>query len=32
MWIGDRIYFASDRDGTLNLYAYDVETRKRPSS
>ena len=23
MWIGDRIYFASDRDGTLNLYRYD---------
>ncbi len=23
MWIGDRIYFVSDRDGTLNLYAYD---------
>ncbi|MGD8441643.1 MAG: S41 family peptidase [Holophagae bacterium] len=21
MWIGDTIYFASDRDGTLNLYA-----------
>ena len=24
MWIGDAIYFASDRDGTLNLYAYDI--------
>ena len=24
MWIGGTIYFASDRDGTLNLYAYDV--------
>ena len=24
MWIGDRIYFASDRDGRLNLYAYDL--------
>ncbi len=23
MWIGERIYFSSDRDGTLNLYAYD---------
>ncbi|ANM32344.1 peptidase S41 [Acidobacteria bacterium Mor1] len=22
MWIGDAIYFASDRDGTLNLYRY----------
>jgi tricorn protease len=26
MWIGDEIYFASDRDGTLNLYAYDVKS------
>ena len=26
MWIGDAIYFASDRDGTLNLYAYDSKT------
>jgi tricorn protease len=25
MWIGDKIYFSSDRDGTLNLYAYDTE-------
>ena len=25
MWIGDAIYFASDRDGTLNLYAYDLK-------
>jgi len=24
MWIGDTIYFSSDRDGTLNLYAYEV--------
>ena len=24
MWIGDRIYFASDRSGTLNLYYYDT--------
>jgi len=22
MWIGDRIYFVSDRDGTLNLYRF----------
>jgi len=28
MWIGDRIYFTSDRDGTSNLYAWDVKTRK----
>ncbi len=25
MWIGDAVYFASDRDGTLNLYAYDLK-------
>lgn len=24
MWIGNKIYFSSDRTGTLNLYAYDV--------
>jgi tricorn protease len=24
MWIGDAIYFVSDRDGTLNLYTFDV--------
>ncbi len=24
MWIGDTIYFNSDRSGTFNLYAYDV--------
>jgi tricorn protease len=23
MWIGDKVYFASDRDGKLNLYAVD---------
>ncbi len=23
MWIGSKIYFVSDRDGTLNLYAFD---------
>ena len=27
MWIGDLIYFASDRDGTLNLYRYDPEKK-----
>ena len=26
MWIGDAIYFSSDRDGKLNLYRYDVGT------
>jgi tricorn protease len=24
MWIGDTVYFSSDRDGTLNLYSYDI--------
>src|SRR2546426_834191 len=28
MWIGDTIYFNSDRDGHFNLYAYDVSTGK----
>jgi len=28
MWIGGTIYFASDRDGTLNLYAYDFAADK----
>jgi tricorn protease len=27
MWIGGSIYFASDRDGTLNLYSYDLATQ-----
>jgi tricorn protease len=27
MWIGAKIYFASDRDGTLNLYSYDVASK-----
>ncbi|MGL6195521.1 MAG: S41 family peptidase, partial [Thermoguttaceae bacterium] len=26
MWIGNAIYFVSDRDGTLNLYKYDIKT------
>ncbi len=26
MWMGDRIYFASDRTGTLNLFYYDTQT------
>jgi tricorn protease len=26
MWIGDAVYFASDRDGTLNLYSWDTKT------
>ena len=27
MWIGNAIYFTSDRDGTLNLYSYDLASR-----
>lgn len=27
MWIGSKIYFVSDRDGTLNLYAFDIATK-----
>lgn len=26
MWIGDKIYFSSDRDRVLNLYSYDPKT------
>jgi tricorn protease len=28
MWIGEKIYFASDRDGTLNLYGFDMASGK----
>ena len=28
MWIGDTIYFDSDRDGHFNLYAYNLSTGK----
>lgn len=28
LWIGDRIFFTSDRTGTLNLYALDLATRE----
>jgi tricorn protease len=28
MWIGDRIYFDSDRDGHFNLYSYDTKTAR----
>ena len=27
MWIGERIWFASDRSGTLNLWSYDLAER-----
>ncbi|HOF82916.1 MAG TPA: PDZ domain-containing protein [Candidatus Aminicenantes bacterium] len=28
MWIGDMIYFRSDRDGEFNIYSYDPRTRE----
>jgi len=28
MWVGDKIYFSSDRDRVLNIYAYDTATQK----
>ncbi|MBQ0123542.1 MAG: PD40 domain-containing protein [Bacteroidales bacterium] len=28
MWIGDEIYFASDRDMTMNIFVYDTKTKK----
>lgn len=28
IWIGDKIYFNSDRDRVLNIYAYDTNTMK----
>src|SRR5690606_36841411 len=28
MWIDGRIWFVSDRDGTLNLYSYDLDSKK----
>jgi tricorn protease len=27
MWIGDVVYFVSDRDGTMNLYGYDTKSK-----
>lgn len=27
MWIGDTLYFRSDRDGEFNLYAFDVKSK-----
>jgi tricorn protease len=28
MWFGDKIYFLSDRDRTMNLFSYDVSSKK----
>jgi tricorn protease len=28
MWLGDRIYFLSDRDGPITLYAYEAQSKR----
>lgn len=28
MWVGDEIYFLSDRDRTMNLFVYDTKTKR----
>jgi len=28
MWIGDKVYFLSDRDGAVTLYSYDTQTKR----
>ena len=28
MWLGDKVYFLSDRDGPVNLYVYDSKTKQ----
>ena len=28
MWVGDRLYFLSDRDGTFTLYSYEARMKK----
>ncbi|MGB7728882.1 MAG: PDZ domain-containing protein [Candidatus Acidiferrum sp.] len=28
MWVGDKVYFLSDRDGPVSLYVYDSNTKK----
>jgi tricorn protease len=28
MWIGDKVYFLSDREGPVTLFAYDINTKK----
>jgi tricorn protease len=28
MWIGNKVYFLSDRDRTMNLFAYDIPTKQ----
>ena len=28
MWVGDKVYFCSDRDRTMNLFVYDTKTKQ----
>lgn len=28
MWLGDQLYFLSDRDGEFNLYSYDISSKQ----
>ena len=28
MWVGDKVYFVSDRDGKYSLYSYDTKSKK----
>jgi tricorn protease len=28
MWVGNRVYFLSDRNGPVSLFAYDTETKE----
>jgi tricorn protease len=28
MWVGNTVYFLSDRDNTVNLYSYDLDTKQ----
>ena len=28
MWVGDKVYFLSDRDGPVSLWSYDTVTQK----
>ncbi len=28
MWVGDKVYFCSDRDRTMNLFVYDLKTKR----